>query len=98
MNNSENAESTENVETTAKKVARPKDSTTRKKSAGKESMMYVGPTRRSNSEYRLHGNAGSARRSTEGMSGIRQFISANHEVCNGRADDPKEKRVHLYSV
>ena len=27
--------------------------------------------RRSNSEYRLHGNAGSARRSTEGMSGIR---------------------------
>lgn len=44
MNNSGNAESTENVETTAKKVAKPKDSTTRKKSADKESMMYVGPT------------------------------------------------------
>lgn len=35
MNNSGNAESTENVETTAKKVAKPKDSTTRKKAPAK---------------------------------------------------------------
>lgn len=44
MSNPGTAESTEKVETTAKKVVRSKDSTTSKKSAAKESMMYVGPT------------------------------------------------------
>lgn len=44
MSNPGIAESTEKVETTAKKVARSKDSTTSKKSAVKEAMMYVGPT------------------------------------------------------
>ena len=82
----------EAVETTAKKAAKPKVQAVEKESATKEPMMYVGPT--------IPGteNAASDGRGTERMPGDREFISANHEIRDGRTDDPEENRIHLYSV